>query len=101
MGAIKGPGLGEQNNELKDHVREAAKVIASLCSDLHSSAIFNGNRHHKGASFRNCSSQRCKDTVVYLAKLADLAPARNRYALVQWRARVRRIQQAIKSAPPE
>lgn len=94
---ITGPGRAVVF-EYKEHLREAAKFVQSIAAELHSSANFHGNRAHAGLSFRSCPYWRCKEAAAYMAKLGELAPSP--YRLNGYRARLRKLQKAIKSETP-
>ena len=97
---ITGIGKGGENLILKDHIREAAKLLSSLISELHSSAMFHRNSNHDTPTWKKCKSWHCSDVRKMLDDLGELAPVQNPHALRQYRANLKRLQKAIKSEPP-
>lgn len=101
--AIKGPGLGEKNNELKEHLRQAAKLIEKLAAELHSSARFHNNRYHDTPSWQKCKDWHCTDARKFIEDMTAEIPElkHNPFALRQYRANLRKLQKAIRQAPEE
>lgn len=99
--AITGIGNGGKVLVLQDQMRAAAKLISSLTSELHNSAVYHGNKNHDGTSFRKCKSWHCADARKMLDELGTLAPTRNPFALRGYRQRLQRLQKAIKTSAPD
>lgn len=101
MGAIKGPGLGEKNNELREAIRVVLAKIGAMAHELHSQNLFlrKGHTEHSGPSWKTCMAYSCYEARQTMLKYADLAPTHNKYALAEYRRNVRRLQKAIKSTP--
>jgi Asp-tRNA(Asn)/Glu-tRNA(Gln) amidotransferase B subunit len=100
---IKGPGLGEKVNELRDHLKASIKLVSSLAAELHSSARFHNNSNHDTTSWKKCKSWLCNDARHFIEQLETEIPElkHNPHALRQYRTNLRKLQKAIKSAPPD
>lgn len=100
MTAIKGPGLGEKNNELKKLIVEAIKQVIRATNEMHLSARFHNDLRHDGRSWRRCKSWACADTVAYVARITELYPLNhNPHALREYRKGLRKLQRTIKATP--
>jgi hypothetical protein len=98
---IKGPGLGEKNNELKAELQNMVELVIRVTNELHSSARFHSDPRHSGPRWRQCHNWVCQDALKRIQGLADYMLPNNPYALRQYRANLRRLQKAIRSAPPD